>query len=97
MNKEEKMANPSLNQGEVIPSQRVPDVGDVVKKGHFQRDCKQKKDGEGKGKEKDSAYVTDSNISVALVLSLAGSSESWVMIWAPPFTLLPDTKSFKIM
>jgi len=27
-------------------------------KGHIQRDCKQKKDGQGKSKEKDSAYVT---------------------------------------
>ena len=35
--------------------------------GHIQKDCKQK-DGEGKGKEKDSTYITESDRSNALIL-----------------------------
>ena len=46
--------------------------------GHIQKDCKQK-DGEGKGKEKDSAYITESDGFDVLILSLAESSESWVI------------------
>jgi len=42
-------------------------------KEHFQKDCKQK-DGEGKGKEKNSTYITKSDGSDALIFSLAGSS-----------------------
>jgi len=41
-------------------------------------DYKQK-DGEDKSKEKDSTYVTKSDGSYALILSLTGSSESWVI------------------
>jgi len=44
--------------------------------GHIQKDCKHMKDGEGKGKEKDSVYITESDGSVALILFLAESSES---------------------
>ena len=53
MNREKKrMPNPSLNHREVIPSQKVSNVGGVVKKGHFQRVCKPNNDREGKGKKK---------------------------------------------
>jgi len=38
--------------------------------GYFQKDCKQMKDGEGKGKEKDTAYITESDGFDALILSL---------------------------
>jgi len=48
----------------------------VVKWGIFKKDCKQKKDGEDKGKEKDSTYITESNGSDALILLLAESNES---------------------
>ena len=48
-------------------------------KGPFGEHCKQKKDGDGKGKEKDSAYVTGSDEYDVLILSLAGSNESWVI------------------
>ena len=34
---------------------------------------------DGKSKEKDSVYVTGSDESDALILSLAGSSELWVI------------------
>ena len=37
------------------------------------------KDGEGKGKENDSVYITKSDGSDALILCLAESSESWVI------------------
>ena len=52
MNKEEKMANPSLNQGEVIPSQRVPDVGDVVKRGIFKGIASKRRMEKAKAKKK---------------------------------------------
>jgi len=52
-------------------------------KRHIQRDFKQKNNGEAKSKERDFVYVTESNRSDALILSLAGSSESWVIDWAP--------------
>ena len=38
--------------------------------GQIQKDYK-RKDGEGKGKEKDSVYITESDESDALILSLA--------------------------
>ena len=41
---------------------------------HIQKDCKQ--DREGKGKEKDFSYITESDGSDALILSLVESSES---------------------
>jgi len=66
-------------------------------KGHIQRDCKLKKDGEGKSKEKDSAYVMGSDRSDALILSLAGSSESWVIYLGALFTSLSHMTSFKTM
>jgi len=53
--------------------------------GHIQKDCKQMKDGEGKSKEKNSAYITKSNGSDALILSLAESSESWVIDFGASF------------
>jgi len=37
------------------------------------------KDGKGKGKEKDSTYITESDGSDALILSLVKSSKSWVI------------------
>ena len=37
------------------------------------------KDGEGKDKEKDSVYITESDGFDALILSLAESSKSWVI------------------
>jgi len=43
----------------------VSSVNSAVKKGHFQRDYKQKKDIDGKDKENDSAYVTGSEESDA--------------------------------
>jgi len=46
---------------------------------YIQKDYKQMKDGEGKGKKKDSAYITESDVSDVLILSLAESSESWVI------------------
>jgi len=49
------------------------------KRGHIQRDCKQKKDGEGKSKEKNVMYVRESDGSDGLILSLAGPGESWVI------------------
>jgi len=52
---------------------------------HIQEDCKQMKYGEGKGKEKDSAYITECNGSYALILSLAESSESWVIDFGTSF------------
>jgi len=45
-------------------------------KGHILRDCKQKKDGNNKSREKDSTYVTESDESDTLILFLVGSSES---------------------
>jgi len=54
-------------------------VGSAMRKGYFQRNYKQKKDRDGKVKEKDLAYVTGSNESDALIFSLSGSSESWVI------------------
>ena len=47
--------------------------------GHIQKDCKKMKDGEGKDKEKDSAYIMESDGSDALILSLAESSELWLL------------------
>jgi len=35
MNREKRMKNSSLNQGQVISSQGVPDIGGVVKRGIF--------------------------------------------------------------
>ena len=43
----------------------------------IQKDCKEK-NGEGKSK-KDSTYIMESDRSDALILSLAESSESWVI------------------
>ena len=43
---------------------------------HIQKDRKQMKDGECKDKEKDSVYITESDGSDALILSLVESSES---------------------
>ena len=63
------------NWEEVHSSQGVQDIGCVVKWGIFKKDCKQKKDGEDKGKENDSAYITESDRSDALILSLAESSD----------------------
>ena len=63
--------------------------------GHIQKDCKQTKDGEGKGKEKDFAYITESDRSNALILSLAESSESWVIDSGASFTPLSGKISFK--
>ena len=51
---------------------------------HIQKDCKQK-NREGKGKEKDSTYITESDRSDALILSLAESSESWVIDFGVSF------------
>jgi len=74
MNREKKrMASLNL-QGEEIPSRGVPGS-----RWGYLEGCKQKKDGEGKSKEKDSTYVTDSDGFDALILSLAVSSESWVI------------------
>ena len=67
------------------------------KMGHIQRDYKQKKDGEGKRKEKVSVYVMESDGSNALILSLAGSSESWVIDSVPLSMPLLDMTSFKTM
>ena len=47
--------------------------------GHIQKSCKQMKDGEGKGKDKDFAYITESDGSDALIISLVESSELWVI------------------
>ena len=51
----------------------------------YSKDCKQMNNGEGKGKENDSAYITESNGSDALILLLAESSESWVLTPMPSF------------
>jgi len=82
---------------EANPNQGASGVGSVIKKGHLQRDCKQKKDGDDKGKEKDSAYVTGSDESDALILFLTGSSESWVIDAGASFHATSVMKSFKIM
>ena len=47
--------------------------------GTYSEGLQAEKNGEGKSKEKDSAYVTVSDRSDALILSLAGSSESCVI------------------
>jgi len=47
--------------------------------GHIQKDCKQIKGGEGKSKKKDFMYITESDGSNALILSLAEFNESWVI------------------
>ena len=52
--------------------------------GHVQKDCKQK-DGEGKGNEKDSAYITEIDGSDALILSSIESSKSWVIDFGASF------------
>ena len=44
--------------------------------GRIKKDCKQMKDGESKGKEKDFAYIVESEGSNALILSLAEPNES---------------------
>ena len=61
--------------------------------GHIQNDYKQK-DGEDKGKDKDSAYITESDESNALILSLDESMELWLLTLAPLFMSLSDKISF---
>jgi len=79
MNRDTKKNNKSRsNQIEVFLNQGVS-CWRCSEKGHIQRDCKQKKYGEGKSKENDSVFITESNGSDALILILAGSNESWVI------------------
>ena len=47
--------------------------------GHILEDCKQMIDGEGKCKEKNFAYITESDGSDFLIISLAEPIESWVI------------------
>ena len=54
-------------------------IASLYSPGQGVTDCKHKKDENSKVKEKDLAYVTGSNESDALILFLAGSSESWVI------------------
>ena len=80
MNKDKKKNNKYKSKsGRCIFKSSGAGCWRCVEKGHIQRACKQKKDGEGKSKEKNSVYVTESDISDALILFLAGSSESWVI------------------
>jgi len=59
---------------------RVSGVGCVVRKGIFRGIASKKKmEKEKKNKAKDSTYITESDGSDALILSLAGFRESWVI------------------
>ena len=76
MNRDEKKNGRSKSKsGRDIFKSRGAGCWRRGEKEHIKRDCKQKKDGEGKRKEKNFAYVMESNESDALILSLTGSSE----------------------
>ena len=70
MNREKKrMTNPSLNHREVIPSQKVSNVGGVVKRDIFKGSASQIMIEKAKAKKKDYTYVTGSEGSDTLILS----------------------------
>ena len=97
MNREKKKNNKFKSKFERSKSKsRGVGCWQCDEKGHFQRDCKQKKDGGSKGKKKDSTYVTGNNEFDALILSLAVVNQG-LLIRVPLFMTLPITKSFKLL
>jgi len=68
MNREKKKNNKSKSKFERSKSKlRCAGCWQCDEKGHFQRDCKQKKNGDDKSKEKNSIYVMDNDESDALI------------------------------
>jgi len=78
MNRGKKIADPNPNQGEVFPSQGILDVGGVVKRDIFRGTVSIRRIENAKAK-RDFVFVTESDGSDALILFLAGSSESWMI------------------
>jgi len=75
------MTSSHSNQREKIPCRGVPGVGSAAKRGMFRGTA---------SKKKDSAYVTESDGSDAVILSLAGPTESWVIdLYFSVYFLLP--------
>ena len=98
MNREKKKINKFKSRFERSKSKsRGVGCWQCDENGYFQRDCKQEKNGDGKGKKNDSVYVIGSDKSGTMILSLAGSNESWVIDRMPPFMPLLITKSFTII
>jgi len=68
MNRKKKK-NAESKSGRGVSKSRGAGCWRCSENGHIQRDFKKKKEGEGKNKEKDSMYVTESDGSDILILS----------------------------
>ena len=75
--KRKRIASPNSNQGEEISSRRVSGVGGVVRRGIFREIASRKRTEKAKAKRK--IPRMSRRVMDVLILSLAGSSESWVI------------------